>query len=199
MNGIDRIVERIESDARLNADEILAQADKQCEQIRAEYDKQAQEKYSELLRAGIKDCELRVQRMAGAAEMEAKKSVLALKQKLVSRAFDRAQELVCHMPADEYTEFLTRMAVFAVRTGGEEVIFNEKDKAGCAAKVVERANARLKENGLRGALTVSGETRPIIGGLIVRESNIETNCSIEVLTNTYRNELSSQVAEVLFQ
>ena len=57
---------------------------------------------------------------------------------------------------------------------------------------------KLAEKGIKGALTVSGETREISGGVIVRQGNIEVNCAVETLVQLRRSELASQVAEILF-
>ena len=60
------------------------------------------------------------------------------------------------------------------------------------------ANDLLAKKGLPGKLTVSADTRPISGGVIVRQGNIEVNCAVETLVQLRRSELASQVAEILF-
>ena len=197
MIGIEKICARIESDARAEAGETIAQAEARCAELRAEYDKQAQEKYWTLIRSGVKDCESRVQRLARTAEMESKKQILAFKQEMISMAFDRAMEQIKAMPDDEYIDFLARQAANAARTGLEEVILNEADQAR-GKKAVAKANELLKARGLYGKLTVSEETRPIAGGLILKEGDIESNCSLETLVEMYRSELAAKAAAVLF-
>mgnify|MGYP000562172354 CR=1 FL=1 len=77
MNGIEKITGRIEADAQEQAKAIAAEAEARCAEIRADYDKQAQDQYWARVRDGVKACEDRVQRMGRLAEMEARKSVLA--------------------------------------------------------------------------------------------------------------------------
>ena len=79
----------------------------------------------------------------------------------VSDAFKRALELIEELPEDKYVDFLARSAAKAAVTGGEELVFNERDKASVAAKACQAANALLKERGLPGGLTVSGATRAL--------------------------------------
>ena len=198
MTGIEKICARIESDARAEADVTIAQAEAKCEEIRVESDKQAQDKYWTLIRAGVKDCESRVQRLARTAEMESKKQILAFKQEMISKAFDRAIEQIKAMPDDKYIDFLARQAAAAARTGLEEVIFNEADQAR-GKKAVAKANELLKAKGLYGKLTVSEEIRPIAGGLIIKEGDIESNCSLETLAEMYRAELAAKAASVMFE
>ena len=194
MNGIEKITARIESDARAEADAVLADAREKCEKIRADYDKKAQDEYWSLVRAGVKECEARVQRLGRTAEMEAKKSVLALKQSMVAEAFERAVEKVCSMPEKEYAAFLAALAARAADSGHEEIILSARD-AHLGDAVCAEANRLL---GSRGGLTVSAQTREMRGGLVLREGDIEINCAVDVLAEQYRYELASQVAEIMF-
>ena len=98
MNGIEKITARIAADAEAECQAIRAESEKKCAEIRAENDKKAQEEYWRLVREGVKDTEQRVQRMARTAALEAKKSVLSMKQEAVSRAFDEAQKLIAALP-----------------------------------------------------------------------------------------------------
>ena len=45
MNGIEKITGRIEADAQEQAKAIAAEAEAKCAEIRADYDKQAQDQY----------------------------------------------------------------------------------------------------------------------------------------------------------
>ena len=106
MNGIEKITGRIEADAREQASAITADAEAKCAEIRAGYDKQAQDQYWARVRDGVKTCEDRVQRMGRLAEMEARKSILALKQEMVDAAFAAALERICTMPQADYVAYL---------------------------------------------------------------------------------------------
>ena len=111
MTGIEKITARIEADAQAEvAAKIKAAADERCAELRAEYDKKAQEAYWERIRAGVKECESRVDRMGRLAQMESKKSVLSLKQAMVNEAFGRAVDQICKMPQDEYVAAMAKLA-----------------------------------------------------------------------------------------
>lgn len=199
MNGIERIIARIDREAQAEADAIRAEAAQTCEDIRVADDQKAQEKYWQIVRTGVKDCEARVQRLGSTAAMEAKKSILALKQDMVAAAFRRAEELLCQLPEAEYVSLFARLAAEAAVTGAEELIFNEQDRARVGEKVAAAANALLAAKGKAGGMTVSAMTRGIKGGLIVRQGDIETNCSVEAMTELHRSALAAQVASALFE
>lgn len=198
MTGIKKITGRIETDARAEAQATAAQAQAQCAEIRAEYDKKAQDAYWTRVRAGVKECEDRVQRMGRLAEMEARKSTLALKQKMVGEAFARAVDKICAMPRDEYVSVLAGLAARAATTGNEAVLLNAQDRASCGEEVVAAANALLAQGGRTAALSLADGTRDIRAGLVLQEGDVEINCAVEVLAELCRSELAAQVAEVMF-
>ena len=129
------------------------------------------------------------------AKMEARRDILATKQELIGRAFDLALEKLLELPEKEYVALLSDLAVKASSTGKEAIIFSQKDRTRYGKTVVTQANEKLGG----GHLTLSEQTRPIKGGLILQDSQVETNCSFEVLIHLQRNTLSAEVAQVLFK
>ena len=198
MNGIERISGRLVADAEAEIAALTAETKARCEEIRADYEKKAQEEYQSRLAEGVKAAETRMQRLGSAAEMEAKKSILAFKQEMVAKAFEDATERLANLPQEQYVQFLASQAAAAAATGSEELIFNARDKAAVGALVAKAANELMEKKGVKGALKVSDETRAISGGVIVRQGNIEVNCAVETLVQLRRSELASQVAEILF-
>ena len=56
----------------------------------------------------------------------------------------------------------------------------------------------LKRLGEKGRLTLSPSVGDFEGGLILRRGNIEVNCTIALLVELCRGEMSSAIAGVLF-
>ena len=199
MNGIDRITDRIEADAREQAKAIIAEAEAKCAEIRKENEKKAQERYLQLIRNGTKDCESGLDRRKSAAEMDAKKSVLALKQDCVAEAFDMAKRRLADMPEDSYVGFLASLAASAAADGSGEIVLSARDRERCGKAVLERANAALAAKGLTPALTLAADSREISGGLILRQGGVEVNCSIEALVEALKGPMTADVARTLFE
>ncbi|PKM72807.1 MAG: hypothetical protein CVU91_07205 [Firmicutes bacterium HGW-Firmicutes-16] len=198
MEGINKITERIAAETQLEIEALQAETTEKCRAIKEEYSGRAQEEYWKLIREGAKECEAYGQRLAGAAALEAKKSVLAMKQDAVLRVFDKALETLCSLPEKQYIEFMARQAASAASTGLEEIVFNARDKATCAKAVTKEANELLKNRGLLPKLTVSEKTGNFRGGLMVKQGDIEVNCTIEKLVELSKSELATQVVAVLF-
>ena len=198
MYGIEKIAARIEADAQAEIDALNAETEARCAEITAEAEAKAAEAYEKRIAKGKADCEVRLQRLGAAADMESRKSILAFKQEMVSEAFAKAVEIIINLPKEEYIEFLASQAAAASSNGYEELLFNHRDQA-VADAAAKRANAMLKENGKEAHLSVSAEVADIPGGLILRQGDIEVNCAVDTLVSLHRNRLAGQVAGILFK
>ena len=199
MKGTEKIIAHIRADGDAEAKKIIDAASKQAEEKRAEIFKAALSEYEKLMQAGNAECEDILSGSRRIAEMEAKKSVLSVKQEMISAAFDAAREEIVNMPRDKYTQFLARMAAEAAASGMEEIVLNARDKAEVGKSVCKAANELLSAKGTPGKLTVSEDTADISGGVIVRFGGIETNCSIDALIRQRRSGLSTEVAAAMFE
>ena len=198
MNGIEKITARIEAEAVADAARMSEAGAAQCEAVRSAGETRAQEAYWNRLQEGAKASEDRAERLAKAADMEARKSVLACKQAIVAEAFDRAEEKLRAMAGDEYIAFLAGQAARAASTGREELVLNAKDRASVGDKTVKKANALLSSQGRTAKLILAGEAGDFSGGLILKDGNITVNCTLEALMAQAREEQAALVAAELF-
>jgi V/A-type H+-transporting ATPase subunit E len=194
MKGTEKIIAHIQADAAAQADAILAQAEKQCAEIREGYERRAKDAYAEKIRAGVKANQDRLESVERLARMEGRKSVLALKQDMVSKSFDMAVDKLVELPEEQYVALLAKLAAQASVTGDEQVVLNARDREKIGPAVVAAANAKL--NG--GKLTLSDETGAFKGGLLLRRGSIEANCTVELLVELCRGEMAAELAKVLF-
>ena len=199
MKGIEKITARIAADADAANKTVQDASAQRIAEIRADFEKKAQEQTASILRAGEREAEQYASRIERTAQLEAKRDLLAVKQEMVSKAFDLAKEKFAQMPAQEYVAFLTRQVLAAATTGSEQLIFNANDKVKVGAEVLAAANAQLKTKGLEGKLTLAEETREMVGGFVLKEGNVEVNCTVDIMLELIRGELAAQVAQVLFE
>ena len=227
MNGIEKITQRMEDDARRDINEILTAARAQADEITRRCREQADRESAAITARGESAAAEREKRLESMAEMESRKLVLAAKQEVLDEAFTMALEKLCTLPDEEYIELLAALAVKAARTGREKVIFSQKDRNRVGKAVVTRANDALarkvaprlpgdltdtKAGAIldkvvtgasailagTGMLTLAEETRPIKGGIILSDGDVETNCTFETLVRLQREDISGEVAKILF-
>lgn len=227
MNGIEKITAKIAADTEAEIAQLTAQTDEKVRSIGEAAKAQADKETADTLARGRKAADERLERLKSAAQMETRKLALGAKQEVLGEAFDLALEKLCTLPDGEYIELLTKLAVEASSTGREQLVFSPKDRARIGKQVVVAANDALVKgvapelpNSITdtkvgallgkvvnstaaivtgtGMLTLSEETRPIKGGFIMVDGDVEINCAFETLVRLQREKLEKDVANLLF-
>lgn len=190
MNGIENIVKKIASDASARADAIAARAREEASKTEAEYKSRADAETSAIIENGRKNSAEREKRLGGVARLEAKKRVLAKKQELISEAFDLTEKKLESLPDDERAKTLAQLALSAADGDGGEIILSASERGKIGGKILEYTAENKK-------ITLSDETRNI-SGLILKNGKTETNCTFSSLVGSMREEMSVEIAEILF-
>ena len=113
MKGIDNIISRLEADAQAEIDTLNAETKVQCESLLAEYQQKADEAYEARMKAGKEAAAAHAERVASAADLDARKALLSFKQEMVGAVFDKAAQRLTKLPKDEYVKFLASQAAKA--------------------------------------------------------------------------------------
>lgn len=194
MNGIEKITARISQDAEAELSRLNEQTQTEIQEIQAKAQAQADKLTADILSRGDKAAADRQERLISAAHMEWRKLELATKQGALAKAFQMAQDQLVSLPDDKYIALLTQLVKKASSTGKEALIFSPKDRSRVGKQVVVAANEAIKN----GQLTLSEETRPIQGGFILSDGDVEVNCAFNTLVRLQREVLEKDVAKLLF-
>ena len=196
MDGINKIIERINAAAAEECAVIAQEAAQACEVIRADYAQKVQSAYETAVQSGELEIGLDADRVVRNAKLNARKEVLSVKQEVLDAAFAAAKKKICEMPEDKYVAWLVALASEA-SNGVGEVILSQRD-AKIGAEVVAKANEALVAKGKKGELTVSTDNRDMDAGFVLRDGNLEVNCSLDALLDMNRQSIAAKVAEDLF-
>ena len=227
MDGIEKITEKIAADTQAEVDAVLNEARAQAAEIIAGHEAKGRAEAESVLAKGQRAAADREERLVSLTQLECRKAQLEAKQEMIGEAFRLAGEQLKSLPREEYVALLAGLAVRASTTGREELIFSPEDRDTVGLQVAEAANAALAKKSapelpqeltatkagalldkvvtgaaglLTGSalLTVSQETRPMEGGFILREGDVEVSCTFDTLIRLQREKLAGQVAAVLF-
>ena len=227
MEGIEKIAQRIQEDARQEAEAILRHSREQADSILEQCRAQAGQEEQAILERGRRSAQERLERLSSAAALERRKQELAARQEMIGQAFDLALERLCSLSEAEYVDLLAGMAAGCAQSGREQLIFSPADRARVGKQVVMAANERLIRHVApelpgplaespvgplldrvvqntatvvtgTGLLTLSEETRPMRGGFVLSDGEVEVNCTFEALVRAQRERLEREVAEILF-
>ena len=193
MNGLDKIIARMESDIRAECDALAANAAENAAAIRRDYQAQADAAARDSAQRAQTQAAEHLEHLNGSSQLACRQRVLAAKQQLIDEAFARTAQALAALPQADYIDLLAALAA-ENGSGDEELLLSARDREAVGAAVVDAANAR--KPGV--SFHLSGETRDTGGGLVLRRGRVELNCSFTEKLRQLRQEESSAVARLLF-
>ena len=221
INGLNKITDKILSEAQAKADKILADAQAECDRINAEYAERAEKIRSEISAEAEKGGMEYVARIRSTAATSKRNLLLQTKSDLIDGVFAGVLEQTRNLELQKYNEILIGLLSAALleqleseetsrNLYGEEealapesyeVILNQRDRDRSGKTVVEGVQKHLagKVSAEKLArLTLASGTANIDGGVILRCGSVESNCSLSILFAQPRESLESEVARTLF-
>lgn len=194
MNGIDRIRDRMERDARAERDAIRAEGEQQAAALAAQYRAQAEELAKQAAARREQTAAESLRQADSADQLERRQCLLAERQRCIDLAFEQAASQLRMLPQEQYVQVLAHIAA-ETGTGSEELIFSPADREAVGAQVTERASA-LKPGA---AFRLSAETRETGGGVVLKAGDIEYNCTFPAQLRALRQSMAAETASVLFE
>lgn len=193
MNGLDKIIARMESDIRAECDALAANAAENAAAIRRDYQAQADAAARDSAQRAQTQAAEHLEHLNGSSQLACRQRVLTAKQQLIDEAFARTAQALAALPQADYIDLLAALAA-ENGSGDEELLLSARDREAVGAAVVDAANARKPG----ASFHLSGETRDTGGGLVLRRGRVELNCSFTEKLRQLRQEESSAVARLLF-
>lgn len=193
MNGLDKIVARMEEDTRVECDALAANAAENAAAILRSYQEQADALTQDSAQRGAAQAAEHLEHLNGSSQLACRQRVLAAKQQLIDEAFARAAQALTALPQTAYTDLLAALAA-ENGNGDEELLLSAHDREAVGKAVVAAANIRKPGAAFR----LSDETRETGGGLVLRRGRVELNCSFTEKLRQLRQEEASAVAKLLF-
>ncbi len=193
MNGLEKIVARMEADTQAACDVLAASAAENAAAILRDCQAQADAVTRDSAQRAEAQAAEHLEHLNGSSQLACRQRVLAAKQQLIDEAFARAAQALAALPQAEYVDLLAALAA-ENGSGDEELLLSAHDRETVGAAVVDAANAKRPGTAFR----LSDETRDTGGGLVLRRDRVELNCSFTEKLRQLRQEESSAVAKLLF-
>ena len=193
MNGLEKIVARMEADTQAACDALAASAAENAAAILRDCQAQADAAAQGGAQRAAAQAAAHLEHLNGSSQLACRQRVLAAKQQLIDEAFARTAQALTALPQAAYVDLLASLAA-ENGSGDEELLLSKTDRDAVGAAVVEAANAKKPGAAFR----LSEETRDTGGGLVLRRGRVELNCSFTEKLRQLRQEESSAVAQLLF-
>lgn len=191
------IQEKILSDSRTSASDIMRDANEKAARLRDAAEKRMAAAHSRLMMQASEDAEAARLRMERMEELEERKRLLSDKRALIDEAFAQALDKLEAMPSQQARAFLMTEAA-AVADGDETVILGSKNPGWFDDKFLADLNTLLQKQGKPGQLTLGNETRDGETGLILEKNGMEISCTFASLLDSWRLDMEADIAAILF-
>ncbi|NLD19827.1 MAG: hypothetical protein GX663_06205 [Clostridiales bacterium] len=193
MDNISKILEAIREDGQAEADKVFNEGRKRADAVKKLYGEEAHSEQEDIIRKAEKEADEITQRGISQAGIESRNIKLTARRQALEKAFGMAAEKLGQLSDDEKAGLYVRLIGKYGDTGKMTIVLNEKDKNAIGKKLIKRAE---KEYGKE--ITLSERTGAFLGGVILLEDEVETNCTFEVILEDIKKETEADVAAMLF-
>ena len=196
MSGIDRIYDKIINDAKEQADKRLDEAKQKISVMKKAVKEQLDEKKQEQIEFAEKEAENIIKRAVANRNLEGKKQLLSVKQKVISKVFETAHVELMNMPEDDLLKMYKNLIIGSLEKGKNEIMLNEDDAKAIGQKLID-----LLEKDIDSSFRVSLSSHFIQDdkGVIVRNENIYSNSVFSSILKYKKQELETDIMKILFE
>jgi V/A-type H+-transporting ATPase subunit E len=195
---IKDINEKIISDAQIQADKIITQAEDNANNIIKKGEKEADNIKNIILGKNNQEASLKKSKILTEANLEARKTILSEKQKIMEGAFNKALESILKLEDKDHRNFIKKLILDNIEKGDETIFIASSDKNKISKDFIEDINKKLEAKGKKGELKLSTSYLPIKGGVIIGSGKVRKNISLELLLKKVREESEIEICKYLF-
>lgn len=195
MSNINNLTYKILKDAEDKKTSILNDANEQRNKIISKKEGEASAEEKGILERAEREAASRKERIISGAELSSRNVKLAAKQKVINSVFEKSIETLCNLSNDELKDFVMNTILSSDIKGNQNLILNEAGSKVITTELLNEINNRLNS---KATVTLSNTKRNFKGGFILEKDGIEINNTFEALVSSLKDELSLEVAKVLF-
>lgn len=196
--AIKDIKEKIIFDAKIEANKIIDEANNKAKEIKEKGEKEARDIKSKILNKIDQEILLKKGKIITEANLEAKKNILAAKQKIIEETFNKALEKIINLNDKPYCNFIKKIILDNIEKGDETIFISPLDKDRVSKDFIRDINYELEAKGKKGNLKLSPSYLQIKGGVVIGSNNIRKNSSLELIFKKVREELEIKIIQYLF-
>jgi V/A-type H+-transporting ATPase subunit E len=190
--SLAQITEKIERDAREEAQSILRRSREQEAAIKKEAEAEAKRLDESARERFDKERPEIFKRRGIVAALDVNKIRLAAERRLISEVFELGLERLKKLGKAEYVSFCERLLKAGLESGDETIEFSSGEKYLDSSWM----NAFNKANGTR--ISISDRRGDFSGGFVLANGRIAVNCTWEMLIQVASENLENEVVSRLF-
>lgn len=204
MAGIDKIIARIKKDSEQKAEEILAGAKAETDEILSDAKKEAEKRKKWLVQKGEREALQEKQRIISDARLKARKLEWRVKEELIAQVMNDAKQRIRKVKeggfqGKDYSVILCDLikeAAMSAGGGDLEVLLSEDE-----GKYVSQCDLdEIAEEVGKTCIVLSDGTLTGLGGVIIKtkDGRIEVNNTFEKRIERHSSTLRAEIVKVLW-
>lgn len=188
MEPISKILDAIADEAKAEADKIIESGKKNAEETFRLYEKEARIDEDSIFEKAERKAQEIQQRSLSQAGIESRNIKLSARRKALEQTFAMAAEKLVNTAPDKKKALYERLISQFSSSDKVVVQLSQKDRSDFGKK--------LKVKGIQ--ISLDEEDGSFSGGLVIKEQDLETNCTFEVMIEKAKQEMESEIAAMLF-
>ena len=194
----EKLIEKIRDDAQRDAEQYWQEAEAKKHALREALERDIQKTTAQIERGATDTSAENERRMAAVYDLEYRKQLLAAKQDMMSKARERALDMLLKLSDADYVALMKKRLIGCAGSG-EGAIAIGRDEKRVGESFLSDVNTELKKTLGKGNVTLLPERRDIRGGFIYLAGGMEINMSLEAQLNEAWHETETDVARILFE
>lgn len=196
MSGLDNIIKEIQASAKAEADAVLQEADKYCEEYMADVKVKVQKEVEQFEKKALAERNLYEEKTKSGAQFRERNAVLKIRQQSINEVIAKAQEKLENLSDTEYFAFLIKLFEKNVQPQKGIMYISKKDINRMPVDFKEKIEKAAKQIG--GQMTISSDRDSVDNGFILAYGDIEENCQIKALFDADIDRLKDIANQQLF-
>ena len=195
MSNLNNLTSKILQDAEAKKAVILSDAENEKNKILSKKQQEASSVEKTMLEKAEIEAASRKERIISGAQLHARNEKLEAKQKVISEVFETSVKELSNFSGDDLKGFVKEVILNTEIEGEQNLILNAEGKKVIDDAFVAEINKALDK---KAVIKIDENTRDFRGGFILEKDGIEINNTFEALVSSIKDDLSLEVARVLF-
>lgn len=195
MTGLEKIIDKIESESRDNCNKIISQAQARCEEIMNKAQSEASQRYSKTVSDAKKEADRKIAVSKSSAETITRTKYLEVRNAVINDIISASYEEIEKFDDERYFDLLYRLCLKNFETGECKMYLSHRDLMRIPSDFEDRINSEIYE---KGAVQVSKKAIEIENGFILDYGDFEINCTLKAVFDDKIEELRDLLSKHLF-
>lgn len=196
MTGLEKIIQKIEADSKIECNNVISEANDEAREILEKAKIVSEQNKQEIIKAALSKSQTELELASSRAELERKKSILAVKINIVNKVIEDALSRLKNLPDEDYFITVKKLIHVYAQKGCGILHFSAGDLKRLPENFESDVNEMFKDNGI--SVKISSEPVNIDSGFILVYDDIEQNCSFDALLNSSIDEIKDELYSKIF-